>query len=275
MIAPLGPNLAASLLRLLEGTNPATPKPGVAPLAPDGLVAALLVEPIPGSPLPAGTRLWLSPVREHDAALVARVGTDADGTAVLETPLGRLLATPFPAATSELFFAIERAETPPTAAAGSRSDAVLSPLFDREASAERLTAGLVLLAASDAAAISAEIAAGLAWRVVPLPAEPNRRAPPGRLAVRDGHDGREADGTARFVLEVAPTATGPVQLDGTVRPGRLDLLVRSQLGLNEAIRAELAIAFQKGLEAAHLTGRLGFSSTWVGFRPERRADLTA
>jgi hypothetical protein len=73
--------------------------------------------------------------------------------------------------------------------------------------------------------------------------------------------------TTRFLLEVHPSALGPVQLDGLLRrdlkqaqaaPDHLDLIVRSEAGIPSEDAQELQGLFINALEASGLTGRLSF-----------------
>jgi hypothetical protein len=73
--------------------------------------------------------------------------------------------------------------------------------------------------------------------------------------------------TTRFLLEVHPSALGPVQLDGLLRQAarqaqvaapHLDLIVRSEAGIPAEDAQELQGLFINALAATGLTGRLSF-----------------
>lgn len=83
----------------------------------------------------------------------------------------------------------------------------------------------------------------------------------------DGEKKNAAPATTRFLLEVHPSALGPVQLDGLLRkdmkkvqaaPDHLDLIVRSEALLPADEAAELHGLFINALAATGLTGRLSF-----------------
>src|SRR5439155_12213306 len=60
----------------------------------------------------------------------------------------------------------------------------------------------------------------------------------------------------RFALDLELSRLGALQLDGLVRPRRLDLVLRSRKALPLALRAEIAEAFRGSLAASGFAGEI-------------------
>ena len=113
---------------------------------------------------------------------------------------------------------------------------------------------------------------GADWRpfLIPLQTESGTQAI--ALLTRPHHedgDGtpREGDGAddeeelsenQRFLLEIKLSALGPLQLDGLMRPERLDMVVRAGNGLTHQMRDDLRNIFESATGAAGLKGGLWF-----------------
>ena len=103
------------------------------------------------------------------------------------------------------------------------------------------------------------------WRVFTLPILDESAVRPIRLYLRrrddaESPDQREAGGT-RFVLDLDMSRLGALQLDGLVRRGRFDLLLRSHQTLPADVASEITAIFRKALEGAGLQGNLSFTAT--------------
>lgn len=121
----------------------------------------------------------------------------------------------------------------------------------------------------------AEGAAGGEWRTYPLPLLHDGMMDRVVVRVRRREDDEEAEaegperrgGGTRFLVDVNLSRLGPIQLDGLVRPKRLDLIVRSRDALPEGLRTELRGIYAGALADLRLAGDLGFQSgrgaAWV------------
>jgi hypothetical protein len=77
---------------------------------------------------------------------------------------------------------------------------------------------------------------------------------------RDGAGGDAGERDAsRFAVEVELSRLGALQLDGLVRPKRLDLVLRSRRALPIALRQELAAGFRDSLAASGFAGEMAFA----------------
>lgn len=117
--------------------------------------------------------------------------------------------------------------------------------------------------------------AGGEWRTYPLPLLHGGMMDRVVVRVRRREDDEEGEveaaerrgGGTRFLVDVNLSRLGPLQLDGLVRPKRLDLIVRSRDALPEALRTELRLIYAGALADLRLAGDLGFQSgrgaSWV------------
>jgi hypothetical protein len=139
-------------------------------------------------------------------------------------------------------------------------------------------------AAKQAAAPQAE-----GWHSLPVPfvAEGElgrlqlhlRRYPEsGEREADSGDRGEPGHKGIRFLIDVEPSALGPIQLDGLVRQRAtptgarvLDLILRSRTLLPADIRQDLSRLFTLSLATSGLNGALAFQggSNWVKVVPER------
>jgi hypothetical protein len=103
------------------------------------------------------------------------------------------------------------------------------------------------------------------WRILTLPLLDEGAIQPIRLYLRGGSDegngsGREERG-ARFVVDLDLSRLGPLQLDGLVRRGRFDLVLRSHIPMATDMKAELGAIFRASLEGAGFAGDIAFVTT--------------
>jgi hypothetical protein len=73
-----------------------------------------------------------------------------------------------------------------------------------------------------------------------------------------GGDDEDLTENQRFLLEVKLSALGPLQLDGLMRPERLDMVVRAGDMLTGAMRDDLRVIFEGATGAVGLKGSLAF-----------------
>jgi hypothetical protein len=94
-----------------------------------------------------------------------------------------------------------------------------------------------------------------------------------------GDGGGKRDGGVRFLVNVEPSALGPIQLDGLVRrrsspatAPAFDLVLRSRTALPDDIRRDVAQIFSDTLATSGLQGGLAFQggAHWVEVSPEQR-----
>jgi hypothetical protein len=107
--------------------------------------------------------------------------------------------------------------------------------------------------------------AGADWRVFTLPVLDEAAVRPIRLYVRSGQDDgkggkRDAQGS-RFVLDLDLSRFGPLQLDGLVRAGRFDLVLRSHVPIDPTMRAEIGVLFRGSMDGSGFTGDIAFVAT--------------
>jgi hypothetical protein len=82
----------------------------------------------------------------------------------------------------------------------------------------------------------------------------------------------------RFLIDLELSRLGPMQLDGLVRPQRLDLMVRTMKLLPADLARELGDMFRGSLEGLGYTGTLSFQTgahAWVRLKPARRSSAGA
>jgi hypothetical protein len=113
------------------------------------------------------------------------------------------------------------------------------------------------------------------WRTYPLPLLHDGVMDRVVVRVRRREDDEEGEaerverrgGGTRFLVDVNLSRLGRLQLDGLVRPKRLDLIVRSRDALPESLRTELRQIYAGAMADLRLAGDLGFQSgraiAWV------------
>ncbi len=99
------------------------------------------------------------------------------------------------------------------------------------------------------------------WRVAMLPLLHEGALHQIRLYLRERHGGGEGDegnlGT-RFVIEAVLSHLGNIQLDGLVRRGRFDLMVRTHAPLPPHLQSDITALFDQANEEFGVQGRIGF-----------------
>lgn len=109
------------------------------------------------------------------------------------------------------------------------------------------------------------------WRAIEVPMVGGELIRPVCLYLRDrrrrraGGNGRADD--KRFVVEAQLSRLGRVQIDGLVRAGShcVDLIVRSEVSLDETMRQDIRSIFLAAGEIAGLTGEVGFQPQPAAF----------
>jgi hypothetical protein len=123
---------------------------------------------------------------------------------------------------------------------------------------------------------------GAEWRSYPIPMQEND----GRIAMMQLHvlrrddqhhvGDREADARdegegkrTRFLLDIAPSALGPIQLDGLVRPSPVapvvDMVVRTKTPLPDEMRRDIAGIWAETLSLTGIKGMLVFQANATSF----------
>ena len=74
----------------------------------------------------------------------------------------------------------------------------------------------------------------------------------------DDPDDKKGEGATRFVFDLNLDHMGDVQIDGLVRPSRLDIVLRTESGLSQAMRQTMRQGYAKALNQTDLTGELHF-----------------
>jgi hypothetical protein len=99
------------------------------------------------------------------------------------------------------------------------------------------------------------------WRVYILPLLDGALVRPVRLYFRRrSGNGGSSEQDSRFVVEVEMSQLGALQLDGLVRPQRLDLVLRSHRPIASELRQEIAEIFRNVSSAAGLAGDITFTT---------------
>ena len=102
------------------------------------------------------------------------------------------------------------------------------------------------------------------WRIFTLPVLDEGAVQPIRLYLRAGDDANgnwSEERGARFVVDLDLSRLGPLQLDGLVRRGRFDLVLRSHIPVTPDMKAELGTTFRASLEGAGFAGDIAFVTT--------------
>ena len=101
-----------------------------------------------------------------------------------------------------------------------------------------------------------------AWRLMAMPIFANGQMHQARMYLRKdnsgGDDGAETPSGTRFIVEVDLTRLGSLQLDGLVRPRRIDLIMRSREALPPAMRHDITEIFNREVARPGHAGALTF-----------------
>ncbi len=104
-------------------------------------------------------------------------------------------------------------------------------------------------------------AANSEWRVAMLPLLHDGALHQLRLYLRERDGGGQSAGEAagtRFIIEASLSHLGNIQLDGLVRKGRFDLMVRTQRAFPPEMQEEIAELFAKANEEFNVQGQINF-----------------
>lgn len=117
------------------------------------------------------------------------------------------------------------------------------------------------------------------WRSLPIPFATAEGVGRMQLHLRKIGDGEETEAepagearAQRFLLDLSFSRIGPMQLDGLVRPGRLDLVIRTHTLLQADIRQGIGDLFRDSLDLAGYAGTIGFQTgahRWAKVRAGR------
>jgi hypothetical protein len=108
---------------------------------------------------------------------------------------------------------------------------------------------------------------GSEWRLFSIPLLDGDQVRQLRFFLRHGQQDGDGDGNdedeekTRFVVEVALSSLGDLQLDGLVRKKRLDLILRSRAPLPAFMRRDIMQIFHDANEITGYRGSIGFQSS--------------
>lgn len=106
------------------------------------------------------------------------------------------------------------------------------------------------------------------WRAMPIPFGTPEQLMRAQLHVKnageqekENKDDAEKQGPAkRFLLDLNFSRIGPMQFDGMVRPGRFDLMIRTQALLPSEVRQQIGTIFRDSLETVGYSGGIAFQT---------------
>ncbi len=234
---------------------------------------------------PVGTQILLVPQDQSDAALTVRPAFDSPTLRALVEALGqslgpslaaRLIETHIPqpnaALPSHLLFllsALQQGDVRPWL-----SPAITEPLA-RANKAHILTQ---FLEAMDQASGLARDAVVGEWRSYPLPLHSQwhfclvpfyvHQDPRNARNAKGG--GASSDSKTRFLINLALSRLGALQIDGLAQTKKLDMIIRSENALPEPLPQELQALYTNALETMGLTGTLRFQTgrhSWLIIQP--------
>ena len=121
------------------------------------------------------------------------------------------------------------------------------------------------------------------WKTYPIPMLSNSQFQAVTLSVHADSKQSSPDNTegntpnrVRFLIDVRMSHLGPIQLDGLVRPQKLDMIVRSESQLPPGLPQDLRNAYITTLEAHGFTGSLSFQlgkQNWIEPRKETHQSV--
>ena len=133
-------------------------------------------------------------------------------------------------------------------------------------------------------AVRASDAAGNDWRLFTIPLFNEGAVEPIRVILRDKHAKQQSgeergrdEPESRFLVDFTLTRTGPMQIDGSLRPNRFDTVLRSYHVLPRAIRTGAQACFVEACAASGLAGTMTFQTgahTWIKVATQARAATT-
>lgn len=103
------------------------------------------------------------------------------------------------------------------------------------------------------------------WRVYTLPVLDESAIRPLRLYLRqskgDDPNANPDEKSQRFVVDLEMSKLGALQLDGMMRKGRFDLVLRSHQSLTPEMQTDIATIFHSSMDSAGLGGDISFATT--------------
>lgn len=81
-----------------------------------------------------------------------------------------------------------------------------------------------------------------------------------RFFLRRNRADGDGDQDNRFVVEVETSPLGGLQLDGLIKPGRFDLVLRSHKPLSDVVRRDISEIYESGLAITGHAGRMVFQA---------------
>ncbi|HEU4838948.1 MAG TPA: hypothetical protein VFS88_06015, partial [Micavibrio sp.] len=106
-------------------------------------------------------------------------------------------------------------------------------------------------------------APGTDWKSFPVPILWQNEISKIMLHVRkepSEKEQQEGDGGTRFVMDLALTRMGDVQIDGLVRGKQLDLILRTQMPISASMQDAMRVAYARALDGTDIFGDIGFQS---------------
>ncbi len=116
------------------------------------------------------------------------------------------------------------------------------------------------------------------WKSFPVPMLWQNEISKIMLHVREEpqEENREnKDGCTRFVLDLALTRMGDVQLDGIVRGKQLDLIVRTQFPISAPMQDAMRTSYAQALDGTDIFGDIGFQSDVKAWRVIKQDEMLA
>jgi hypothetical protein len=124
--------------------------------------------------------------------------------------------------------------------------------------------------AATSRAPTAEAGSSGDWRAVPLPmfweGEIHKITLYTRNENQNNQQQDKENGQTRFIFDLSLSRMGDVQLDGLLRDGRLDLVIRTQHAFSEPMQQTMRRAYTTALDHTDLRGDLNFQGStknWV------------
>jgi hypothetical protein len=116
------------------------------------------------------------------------------------------------------------------------------------------------------------------WKAITLPMFYEGEIQKMALYYKNDREGREGEdnegGQTRFIFDLSLNNMGKVQIDGLFRPGRLDLVLRTETHLSPAMQKDMRQTYATALKEANVTGELSFQGqqgSWVKINVQQKS----